>query len=162
MAGRGLAGRGSHPVRTVAVLLALVALLGAGPDPALPAPPTAAADTVVVVVSADNPARELSSVRLADLYLGRVDRFPDGRRADPIDQSPGSEAREAFYDAFLGRSPAEVKAHWSRLVFTGRGRPPRDVPDGEAMKAAVAGDPSAIGYLDHTLVDGSLRIVRVE
>lgn len=121
----------------------------------------AAPDTVVVVVSADSPVEEIPRLHLADIYLGRTSRFPDGDPAVPIDLAPGSEAREAFYETYLGRSPAEIKAHWSKVVFTGRGRPPRDVPDAAAMKEAVAGNPRAVGYLPRRAVDGTVRVVEV-
>lgn len=120
------------------------------------------ADTVVVVVSSDSPVTEISRLHLADLYLGRTTRFPDGEPAEPIDQKTTSTARADFYQRYLGRSLAEIKAHWSRLIFTGRGRPPRDVPTGEDVRRLVAENPGTIGYIERRLVDGSVHIVRVE
>lgn len=122
---------------------------------------TPAADTVVVVVSSASPVEEMSRLHLSDLYLGRTSRYPDGRPAEPIDQEPGSDVRREFYQTYLGRSQSEIKAHWSKAVFTGRGRPPPDVEDGEEMKEALAGNPRAIGYIDRSLVDDRVRIVRV-
>jgi ABC-type phosphate transport system substrate-binding protein len=121
-----------------------------------------AADTVVVVVSADSPVIQIPGRHLTDLYLGRTTRFPNGEPAEPIDQGTTSDARAAFYQRYLGRSLAEIKAHWSRLIFTGRGRPPRDVPTGEDVRKLVAGNPRAVGYIERSLVDSSVRVVRVE
>lgn len=134
-------------------------LLSAWARPASPQP--AAADTVVVVVSADSPLVELRRQQLANIYLGRSSRFPDGRPAVPIDREPGSPERAQFYERYLGRTPAQIKSHWSKLIFTGRGRPPPDFSSGEEVKERIAGDPSAIGYLDEALVDDSVRIVRI-
>lgn len=120
-----------------------------------------AADTVVVVVATENPVEEISRFHLSELYLGRRSTFPDGRPAEPIDQEPGSDVRREFYQTYLGRSQSEIKAHWSKAVFTGRGRPPPDVEDGEVMKEALAGNPRAIGYIDRSLVDERVRVVRV-
>jgi ABC-type phosphate transport system substrate-binding protein len=117
---------------------------------------------VVVVVAAGQPVETLARTELADIFLGRASRFPDGRPAVPIDQREGSPARAVFYTAFLGRSAAQMKAHWSKIVFTGRGSPPREAPDGAAVRQLIAEDPQAIGYLDRDLVDASLRIVGVE
>lgn len=162
-------------------LVALLAVAGspasAAPDatsggvaaaPATPGPTAHAAaaehpvaDTVVVVVSSESPLEEISRLHLSDLYLGRTSRFPDGQPAETVDQEPGSRVRRAFYETYLGRSQSEIKAHWSKAVFTGRGRPPPDVEDGQAMKETLAGNPRAIGYIDRSLVDGSVRVVRV-
>lgn len=123
----------------------------------------AADDTVVVVVvSAENPLTEISRRHLADLYLGRTTRFPNGEAAEPIDQGSASPARAAFYQSYLGRSLAQIKAHWSKIVFTGRGRPPRDVPTCAEVKALVAGNVHAIGYIERRKVDRSVRVLRVE
>jgi ABC-type phosphate transport system substrate-binding protein len=117
---------------------------------------------VVVVVSADSTVDSLSRAELTDIYLGRLNRFPDGSTAVPIDQSERSSAHDEFYSKYLGRTPAQIKAHWSRLIFTGRGQPPRSVRNGDAVLDAIADNPNAIGYVDSQLVDDRLRVVRVE
>lgn len=133
----------------------------------LTAPPASAQrestarEAVVVVVAASSPVREISRLHLADLYLGRTTRFPDGAAAVPIDQRAGTEARAAFLDTFLDRSESQMKSYWSKLIFTGRGRPPRAAASDQAVKQLIAGDPSAIGYLTPGAVDASLRRVRV-
>lgn len=139
--------------------LALILMPNSGAHAAQASP---VADSVVVVVSADSPVTEISRLHLADLYLGRATHFPSGEPAEPIEQQTTSAARADFYQRYLGRSLAEIKAHWSRLIFTGRGRPPRDVPSGEDVRRVVAENPGAIGYIERHLVDGSVRIVRVE
>lgn len=123
---------------------------------------TQPADSVVVIVSAERSVTEISRLELADVYLGRTNDLVDGRRVVPVDQEPGSAAREAFYETYLRRSPAEIKSHWAKLIFTGRGRPPRTFPDGPTVKQRVAGDPDLIGYVDAELVDESVRMVTIQ
>lgn len=147
-------------IRIVASLLALATALGMGPGSVPHAVPIAD-PSVVVIVSARSSVATLSRNHLIDLYLGRTSRFPDGRTAVPIDQDEGSAIRELFYGEIIGRSTAQIKAHWSRIIFTGRGRPPRAVSDGTEMRGVVAQNPSAIGYIDRALVDSSVRIVEV-
>jgi ABC-type phosphate transport system substrate-binding protein len=117
---------------------------------------------VVVVVAASNPLETLTDSELADLFLGRTNSFPDGRPAIPIDQREGTPARAVFYVNFLGRSAAQMKAHWSKIVFTGRGSPPRETPGGVEARQLIAGDPRAIGYLERELVDASVQTVDLE
>lgn len=117
---------------------------------------------VVVVVSAENPIAILSRTDLADIYLGRMIRFPNGDRIVPIDQKNTSPAYKEFYTGYLGRSPAQITAHWSKLIFTGRGQPPQAAPGDGATAEIVAGNPHAIGYVDRRLVDDRLRVVQIE
>jgi hypothetical protein len=60
-----------------------------------------------------------------------------------------------------GKSPALLRAWWSKMVFTGRGQPPRELPDSVAVRHMVAGDPSLIGYIDRAALDPSVRAVLV-
>lgn len=117
---------------------------------------------VVIVVARDNPLTSLDRAELVDIYLGRLSRFPNGGRAIPIDQREGTAARDEFYSDYLGQSPAQIKAHWSKLIFTGRGQPPRSLPDGPAMVEFVAENPEAIGYVDEQHINSDVRIVSID
>jgi hypothetical protein len=145
---------------TVNLMSALALILALTTAPAH-ATPHAGTDTVVVVVSAASPVTEISRLHLADLYLGRTTRFPNGTPAVPIDQRAGSAVRAAFSTTYLGRSEAQIKAHWSRIVFTGRGRPPLEASNDDAMRDLIAGDPRAIGYIDPRRLNSKVRVVRV-
>ena len=117
----------------------------------------AIAGDVVAVVSSKSSVTALSANQVGDIFLGKSNRFPDGSPAVPIDQAEGSPARDAFYAKVTGKSPAQLKAHWSKIIFTGRGQPPREVTNGAALKKLVADDPKAIGYIEQDLLDGSVR-----
>lgn len=121
-----------------------------------------AAAEVVVVAAAQGSIETLSDRELEDIYLGRLNRLPSGDSVVPVDQAEGSAVRAEFYDEYLGRTPAQIKAHWSKLIFTGRGRPPHSVADDAAMADFLAGNPGAIGYMDSSLVDGRLRVLSIE
>ncbi|MDZ7782318.1 MAG: hypothetical protein U5K56_05000 [Halioglobus sp.] len=117
---------------------------------------------VVVVVSRQNPVTSLTRAQLADVYLGRLSRFPNGEPVVPIDQREGADVRTEFYNDYLGQSPAQIKAHWSKLIFTGRGQPPRSVADGTAMIELIADNPGTIGYIDPDQVNDDVRILSIE
>jgi hypothetical protein len=136
----------------------IVASTLAGPTLCLATGPALAAD-VVVVVSARSAGVSLTRNQVVDLFLGKSSRFPDGRAAVPVDQAEGSEARDAFYLAFADKTPAQVKAHWSKVIFTGRGQPPRAVAGGTLVKKLVAGNVDAVGYIERSEVDDSVKVV---
>ena len=117
------------------------------------------ADDVVAVVSARSPVTQLSSAQVADIFLGKSNRFPDGTQAMPIDLGEDSPVRDRFYAQYTGKSAAQVKAHWSKIIFTGRGQPPRQASTPVEAKKLVADNPNAIGYIDPSQVDGSVRVV---
>lgn len=114
---------------------------------------------VVAVVSSKSPITSLSRNQVMDIFLGRRTRFPDGSSAVPIDQIEGSPIREEFYTRLAEMSPAQIKAFWSKVIFTGRGQPPITVATAAEAKKLLSTNPNAISYVDQTLVDSSLRVV---
>ena len=115
---------------------------------------------IVAVVSAESSITRLSTGQLADIFLGKVSRFPDGSLAVPVDLSDGSAERDQFYAKVTGKTPAQIKSYWSKIIFTGRGQPPKAVQNGSDMKTYVAANIDAIGYMDSTMVDNSVRVLR--
>lgn len=120
---------------------------------------TAMAQDVVPVVGARSPIASLDAAQVADIFLGKTSRFPDGSIALPVDQGEESPLREKFYAQFAGKSPAQVKAYWSKIIFTGRGQPPRQAADSTEVKRIVSDNPHAIGYIDASQVDSSVRVL---
>jgi len=109
-----------------------------------------AADLVVIA----NPAvGSLTKEQVADLFLGKNQSFT------PIDQVESSAAYADFYKKASGRDVAQVKATWSRIVFSGKGQAPKQVADSAAVKKAVAADPKGVGYIEKSAVDGSVKVL---
>jgi hypothetical protein len=114
------------------------------------AAPIARAEDIVVIV---NPAaKPISKEQIADLYLGRSGGLT------PVDQPVGSAIYAEFYKKATGRDIAQVKAIWSRILFTGRGLPPKQLPDSAAVRQAVAANPNAVGYIEKSAVDASVKV----
>ena len=130
--------------------VALVWLLAAG---------SAQAADLVVIVSARTPLPALRADQVADIFLSETQRFPDGSEAIAIDQNIGSPLRDDFYDRVVHRSPALMKAYWTKMVFTGRGQPPREVAGSAGVKKLVAENPAMIGYIERSELDATVRAV---
>lgn len=114
---------------------------------------------VVVVVSAKSAISSLTSEQATKIFLGKTETFPGGGNAIPIDQTEGNSVRDEFYSRIVHKNPAQVSAYWTKIIFTGDGYPPRQM-DGDAdVRKAVAGNPNAIGYINRSAVDSSVRVV---
>lgn len=98
-------------------------------------------------------ASPLSKEQVANLYLGRSFDLK------PLDLPESSPLREQFYKKAADRDLNQVKATWSRIVFSGKGQAPKELPDAAAVKKAVAADPKAVGYIEKSAVDGSVKAV---
>ncbi|CAH0258089.1 hypothetical protein SRABI118_03141 [Massilia sp. Bi118] len=119
----------------------------------------AGAADLVVIVSARSQVSALRPDQVAAIFLGQTARFPDGVEAVPLDLPLGSPLRNEFYLRVTSKTPALLKAHWSKMVFTGRGQPPAELLDSAAVRRRVAEDPELIGYIDRAALDPSVRPV---
>ncbi len=129
----------------VARILLPVALVSA----ALPA----WSSDLVVIVNPKNPATRMFGEQTAQFFIGKSTMFT------PIEQAEGSPIRNEFYQKVIGKDPSQVKTIWSKLVFTGKGTMPVEYKSNADVKKAVAADPAAIGYIDKSAVDDTVKVV---
>ena len=106
-----------------------------------------------LVVIGGPAALPLTKEQVADLFLGK------SQLLTPIDQVDSSAIYADFYKKVAGREVAQVKAIWSRIVFSGKGQPSKQVPDSAAVKKAVGADAKAVGYIEKSAVDGSVKVL---
>jgi ABC-type phosphate transport system substrate-binding protein len=114
---------------------------------------------VLVVVSAKSSVSRLSASQVAKIFLAKSNSFPDGSPAVPLDQPEGSAIRNEFYLKVTGKDAAQLKAYWAKIIFSGDGQPPRLLNGDEAVKRAVARDENAIGYINRSALDDSVKVV---
>ena len=108
---------------------------------------------VVAVVSSKAATGALSKDDVAQFFLGKSTSMT------PIDLPDGSPLRAEFYKKVADKDASQAKALWSKLVFTGKATMPKEVADNAAVKAAVAANPKAIGYIDKSAVDASVKVI---
>ncbi|WP_229263116.1 phosphate ABC transporter substrate-binding protein [Duganella dendranthematis] len=115
----------------------------------------------VVVVSARNPLNALRADQVAAIFLAQSGRFPGGAEAVALDLPLGSPLRNEFYATVAARTPALMKAYWTKMVFTGRGQPPRELASSVAARKLVADNPAMIAYIDKSALDASVKALEV-
>jgi ABC-type phosphate transport system substrate-binding protein len=126
--------------RIVIQCLAVVALSG-----------SVCAQAQVVVMNASS--APLTKEQVSNIFLGRSPEYK------VVDHPESAAIRATFYKKATDREVSQIKAVWSRLVFSGKATPPTEVADANAVKAAVKADPKAIGYIDKSAVDDSVKVV---
>jgi ABC-type phosphate transport system substrate-binding protein len=114
---------------------------------------------VVVIVADNSPLKSLSSRQLTAIFLGKISTLPDGTHVVPVDLTEEAPARKAFYSTLIGKSANQIRAYWSRLIFSGRAQPPRSFANEEVLKKTIAQHPDWIGYIDRVALDPSVRQV---
>lgn len=96
---------------------------------------------------------EIDPARVSRIYMGQ------SRELIAVNQPADSAVRQAFEAEVIGRSPEQIKAHWSRLLFTGRAVELRDVASDEAVLEFVRSNPGTIGYISDASKASELHVI---
>jgi len=116
---------------------------------------------LVFVVNPANPNAIISDADLKKIYLGKSRSFPNGDSATPLDIANG-KIREEFLEKFLQKNENNLKAYWSRMIFSGKGIPPESFKTPQDLKSAVASQKNAIGFIDSSMVDESVKVITIQ
>jgi ABC-type phosphate transport system substrate-binding protein len=113
---------------------------------------------IAVVVHPANSAK-LDPAEIAKLYLGRSKSFSDGSAAVPLAQAESATATPIFNEKILNKTGSQMKAYWSKLVFTGKGTPPQELLTDKEVIDLVSKNPNMIGYVDRGAVTADVKVV---
>ena len=115
-----------------------------------------ATPAIAVIVGQQSFLTQVSVDDLRELYLRRRRVWPNGRRAIPINLPPDHPLRERFSRIVLGRSMQDLVPYWNARYFEGI-TPPTVLPSPAAVRAYLAAEPAAIGYVPVSEADGTCR-----
>ncbi len=111
-----------------------------------------ARDAIAVIVNPRSPLADIPAERLRDIFAGRVRDWQElGWEARPITvvtREEGSGTRDAFGSLVMGKDDVAASA----IVQDSNG----------AVRAIVAQDPHAIGYISLGLVNQEVKALRVD
>jgi hypothetical protein len=133
----------------LACALGVAATIAAGADDG---------DPLVVVVARASTVTSVSMDDLREIYLRRRRVWPDGSAIVAINLPPENPARLRFSRRVLGRTPAELLSYWNARYFEGI-TPPLVLHSPAAVRAYVAQQPGAIGYVPRSEVGNDLRVL---
>lgn len=116
-------------------------------------------NNIVVVVKATNKTDKLSKSQVIDLFMGKYVAFPNGKKARPLDIVDSKPLKKQFYQSLVGLSLARVNSYWSRIQFSGRGKPSIKKESEKDIIRYLLNSDAAISYLHRENLTDELKIV---
>jgi len=104
----------------------------------------AASAPISVIVNQNNSTETMSAREVRKLFLGKSRKLPDGSKALLVSNEL---IRSEFNRNALGKADSQVKAAWSRLLFSGRAKRPVTFSDPAEVVQFVSSNINAIGYV---------------
>jgi hypothetical protein len=119
---------------------------------------TFASAEVVVIVNANSSINSATAEDIRQLFLGKRNDI-GGVSLTPIDQAEGNDTRGVFYQKVVDKTPTQLNAYWSRLIFTGKGKAPKQYFDDAEVVETVLEEEDAVGYIDSSAVTEGIKVI---
>jgi hypothetical protein len=116
----------------------------------------------VVIVHPSNRFDALSRSKASYLFLRKVSRWPWGAEVAPLDLAEGEPLRRAFSEQVLGLSEEQLAEYWIDQRATRGVSPPAQAHDAKAARLWVAGKPGGIAYVPASVVDATVKAIRID
>lgn len=116
---------------------------------------------LVVITHPDTADDSVKADFIQNVYLGKTSKWKSGVKADPATLK-GGEIHDIFLKDLVGKSDSQFSTFWKKMVFTGKGKPPKEFDDEAAMVAFVKSTPGAIGYVSSSAPVEGVKVLKVE
>ena len=115
---------------------------------------------VAVIVNKANTS-VISDSEIGRIFLGKNKKFSSGEKVKPANLKSGDDIRSGFEKKVLGKNSQQIKAYWSKLIFSGKAKPLKEVGSAEDAIAFVVANADAIAYIDASKVTDAVKVVKV-
>ena len=115
------------------------------------------ADVEVIVHPSNGAALDQDAIQR--IFLGKTRAFPGGGEAVAISANEGSPEELEFTEKVLSKNPKQLKAYWAKMVFTGKGTPPRQVDSTAELVKLISANPNLIGFIPAGTGGGGVKVV---
>jgi ABC-type phosphate transport system substrate-binding protein len=119
----------------------------------------AAADSVIILnksIAVENINADL----INQIYHGKKSRWESGEKI-VITALNSGEAHEDFLRKYIKKNPEQFSTYWKKMFFTGNGVPPKSFSSQTEMMEFVSTTKGAIGYVDDSLPNDDVIILKL-
>ena len=120
--------------------------------------PSLALAEVEIIVHPSN-AAALDKDAIKRIFLGKTRAFPGGGEAVPVSLNESSPENQEFTKSVLSKTPKQLKAYWAKMVFTGKGTPPRQMDSSAQVLELISSNPNLIGFVPAGSATGGVKVV---
>ena len=113
---------------------------------------------VEVIVHPSN-AAAITKDDVARIFLGKARGFPGGKEAIPVSMGKSEASFDEFSKNVLGKSTKQLKAYWAKMVFTGKGTPPKEISSASELNSLISSNPNLIGFVPAGSAGAGVKVV---
>ncbi|MBO1256115.1 phosphate ABC transporter substrate-binding protein [Alteromonas sp. 5E99-2] len=113
----------------------------------------------IAVIVAKDSGLTASGDQIPRIFLGKLKNFDSGEVATPIYAQDENPSHKEFNSKVLKKSAGQLKAYWSKLLFSGKGAPPKEFASDADIINAVVANKGTIGYISAASVTDGVTVI---
>ncbi len=114
---------------------------------------------VVLIANPDVQEGSLSQKDVQQIFLAKKKSLAGGSVKIATQKNKGVHAE--FLESYVKKTPSQFSSYYKKLVFTGKGKPPKAVSDDAAMLSYVASTSGALGYVSDGAANDKVKVIPV-
>ncbi len=113
----------------------------------------------VAIIANTKSMGSLDAKSAKKLFLGKTKSIPGIDNVTLIGQIDSNPIKAEFTKKATRKKIGKYKAHWSRMTFSGKAVPPKELASDAEVKEYVAKHADAVGYINAAAVDDSVKVL---
>lgn len=116
------------------------------------------ANSLVVIVSKDSNIQDITKKELSKIFLAKTKRLPSGEKSLVV-ESTNKELQAKFYKTICNKNEKQLRKYWTKMIFTGRGQPPKKIKSIPELISFVKNNKNAISYIPFKDINSDIRVI---
>ncbi len=116
---------------------------------------------IVIVANSLNDTQSMTKQQLRSIFLGQRIKWDDNQRIKVAIQHK-TDLHKKFVRSFTQKNLSQFEAWWKRMIFTGKGLPPKGFESEEKLIEYIVKTEGAIGYISSQSKTDNLKTIIVE
>lgn len=98
---------------------------------------------IMVVANIDNTSVRLNKIDIRNLFMGNASDIV----LEPVSLPPETLARAVFNTKVIGLTESRIQSYWSQMRFSGRSRPPKELPTVDELITYVSNHKDTVAFV---------------
>ena len=116
------------------------------------------ANNLVVIVSKDSKINSITKKELSKIFLAKTRTFFNEEMAIRVENTNRSYQSE-FYKSVCNKNDKQLKKYWAKMIFTGRGQPPKKIESINELLLFIKNNKNAISYIPIEYINNDVKII---
>lgn len=116
------------------------------------------ANSLAVIVSKKSNLNEITKKELSKIFLAKTKSLPTGEKAITVELI-NKKNQTKFYKTISKKNEKQLKKYWAKLIFTGRGQPPKKIKTIKELILFVQDNENAISYIPFEERTNKIKII---